>query len=73
MVGRTLKAKYNGYTSCPIVTGGTGCSFCAEFDYNGEPDESFWFDQSRERRSMWWLEEVRVASTIWHGMLKGRA
>jgi sulfide:quinone oxidoreductase len=72
MAGRPLTATYNGYTSCPVVTG-YGSLILAEFDYDGNPDETFWFDQSRERRAMWWLKKYGLPLLYWHGMLKGRA
>ncbi len=50
-----LLAKYDGYTSCPLVTG-YGKLVLAEFDYEGKPKETFPFDQSKERRSMYLLK-----------------
>jgi sulfide:quinone oxidoreductase len=38
--GKDLKAKYNGYTSCPIFVGQHKLMLC-EFKYGGELDESF--------------------------------
>lgn len=40
MRGEPLTAKYDGYTSCPIVTG-YGRLVLAEFDYEGKPQETF--------------------------------
>ncbi|WP_170163427.1 NAD(P)/FAD-dependent oxidoreductase [Brevibacillus gelatini] len=62
---------YNGYTSCPLVTG-YGKLILAEFDYEQIPRETFPFDQSRERRSMYWLKKEVLPVMYWHGMLKGR-
>ena len=62
---------YNGYTSCPLVTG-YGKLVLAEFDYNKEPDESFPFDQTQERYSMYALKAYGLPRMYWHGMLKGR-
>ena len=70
--GKTLAAKYNGYTSCPIVTG-YGKLVLAEFDYDKNPSESFPFDQGKERWSMWLLKKYGLPALYWHGMLKGRA
>ncbi len=70
--GKPLTAKYNGYTSCPVVTG-YGSLVLAEFNYSGQPDETFPFDQSKERRTMWWLKKYLLPVLYWHGMLKGRA
>jgi len=70
--GRPLTAKYNGYTSCPVVTG-YGSLILAEFNYEGQPDETFPFDQSKERYSMWLLKRYGLPVMYWQGMLKGRA
>ena len=45
----------------------------AEFDYDNEPAESFPFDQSKERYSMWLLKTQLLPRLYWHGMLRGRA
>lgn len=69
--GQTLPARYDGYTSCPVVTG-IGRLVLAEFNYRKEPDESFPVDQSRERWSMWILKRYLLPLMYWYGMLKGR-
>ncbi len=70
--GRTADASYDGYTSCPVVTG-YGRMVLAEFDYDSKPKESFPFDQSKERYSMWLLKTQVLPRLYWHGMLRGRA
>ena len=70
--GRPLTARYDGYTSCPIVTR-RGRMLLAEFDYDGNPRESFPFNQAKERYSMWLLKRYALPLLYWHGMLKGRA
>lgn len=69
--GRELTQRYDGYTSCPLVTG-YGSLVLAEFDYDGQPKESFPFDQSKERRSMYLLKKHFLPKMYWHGMLRGR-
>jgi sulfide:quinone oxidoreductase len=71
MRGQPLPAKYDGYTSCPLVTG-IGKLVLAEFDYNKQPAETFPVDQSKERWSMWILKRYLLPLFYWHGMLKGR-
>jgi len=44
----------------------------AEFDYDGKPQESFPFDQSRERYSMYALKAYGLPEMYWNGMLRGR-
>lgn len=72
MEGKPLTAKYDGYTSCPIVTG-YGKLVLAEFDYEGKPQETFPFDQSKERLSMYLLKAYALPRLYWDGMLRGRA
>lgn len=70
--GGTPTARYDGYTSCPLVTG-YGRLILAEFDYDKQPKETFPFDQSKERRSMYLLKKHLLPRLYWSGMLKGRA
>jgi len=65
-------ASYDGYTSCPLVTGYDSL-ILAEFDYSGQPAETFPFDQSKERFSMFILKKFGLPALYWHGMLRGRA
>lgn len=70
--GAPPAAAYDGYASCPLVTG-YGKLVLAEFDYDGRPCESFPFDQSKERYSMWALKTHGLPELYWNGMLRGRA
>ncbi len=70
--GAVLDGRYDGYTSCPLVTG-YGKLILAEFDYDGNPRETFPFDQSKERWSMYQLKKYLLPFLYWRGMLKGRA
>ncbi|MGN6544092.1 MAG: FAD/NAD(P)-binding oxidoreductase [Aureliella sp.] len=72
IAGRPLSKVYDGYTSCPVVTG-YGSLVLAEFDYDKQPSETFPIDQSKERWSMWLLKRYLLPLMYWHGMLKGRA
>ncbi|MCA9567297.1 MAG: NAD(P)/FAD-dependent oxidoreductase [Myxococcales bacterium] len=69
--GQELPAKYNGYASCPLVTG-YGRLILAEFGYGGEIMETMPFDQSQERYSMYFAKAHMLPAMYWHGMLKGR-
>jgi sulfide:quinone oxidoreductase len=69
--GSALPASYDGYTSCPLITA-RGKVVLAEFDYDLAPKETFPFDQSIERRSMYWLKRYLLPKLYWHGMMKGR-
>lgn len=72
MAGQPLSAVYDGYTSCPLVTG-YGRLVLAEFDYDGKPRETFPFDQSKERYSMYLMKKYALPQMYWHGMMRGRA
>lgn len=64
------KAAYDGYASCPLVTG-YGKLVLAEFDYNLRPKETFPFDQGRERRSMYYFKKYILPKFYWDVLLKG--
>ncbi len=64
------KAAYDGYASCPLITG-FGKLVLAEFDYNLQPKETFPFDQGQERRSMYYLKKYALPKFYWNVLLKG--
>jgi len=70
MNGKEMTAQYNGYTSCPLVTGYNKLVL-AEFDYDKNPEESFPIDQSKERMSMYIMKKDFLPIMYWNGMLKG--
>lgn len=72
MSGQALDAQYTGYTSCPLVTG-YGKLVLAEFDYNNQPMETFPFDQSKERWSMYQLKRRILPWMYWNQILTGKA
>ena len=71
LTGSGEEHQYKGYTSCPLVTG-YGSLILAEFDWDG-PAESFPFDQSEERYSMYLLKKYGLPAMYWNAMLKGVA
>jgi len=72
MKNETLSAKYDGYTSCPLVTGYDSL-IMAEFGYDLKPQETFPFDQNKERYSMYLVKRYVLPQLYWNGMLRGRA
>ncbi|TVP83217.1 MAG: NAD(P)/FAD-dependent oxidoreductase [Alkalicoccus sp.] len=64
------EAVYDGYSSCPLVTGYNKL-ILAEFDYNKNPQESMPFNQAVERRSMYMMKKDLLPVMYWNGMLKG--
>jgi sulfide:quinone oxidoreductase len=72
MAGKPVKPLYDGYTSCPLVTG-YGKLILAEFDYNGDPKPSFPFINTfKERYSMYALKRYGLPWMYWNLMLRGR-
>jgi sulfide:quinone oxidoreductase len=69
--GQPLEARYDGYASCPLVTG-YGRLILAEFGYDGKILETMPFDQSQERYTMWATKAYALPRMYWHGMLRGR-
>lgn len=71
MQGAEPDAQYNGYSSCPIVTG-YGKLMLAEFGYDNKVMETFPFDQSKERYSMWVLKRYILPWLYWNQILNGK-
>jgi sulfide:quinone oxidoreductase len=65
-----LTARYEGYTSCPIVTR-YGRVMLTEFDYAKRPRETFPFNQAKERISMYLLKKYALPFLYWHVFLRG--
>ncbi len=74
---KELNASYNGYSSCPLVTG-YGKMVLAEFDYdnNFTPDPSLKqmlvFDSSKEHWRLWILKKYMLPYLYWTKMMKGK-
>lgn len=72
MEGKTMTAKYAGYTVCPLITD-IGKVMLAEFDWTKKPTPSFPLDPTQERY-IWWLMKVYALKPMTqYGMLAGRA
>ncbi len=71
MRGNMADHSYDGYSSCPIVTG-YGKLILAEFDYTNTPKETFPFDQSKERWTMWVLKKYLLPFFYWTRILPGK-
>lgn len=70
--GKPAEAHYTGYGSCPLVTG-YGKLVLAEFDYDNKPMETFPFDQSKERWSMYQMKRHVLPWLYWNKILNGTA
>lgn len=68
-------SRYNGYSSCPLVTG-YGKMLLAEFKYENERDSdpliSRFVDTTKEQWSMWLLKKYGLPYLYWHRMMKGK-
>lgn len=71
--GEPSPARYDGYTSCPLVTAHDRM-LLAEFDYELKPEPSFpLIDTMRPRYDMWLLKRYGLPALYWHAMLRGVA
>lgn len=68
--GRSLDRSYDGYTACPVLTRRNKVVL-AEFDYDGQPAESFPFNQAKERFSMYIFKRYILPILYWVFMLRG--
>ncbi|MGJ5834131.1 NAD(P)/FAD-dependent oxidoreductase [Streptomyces ossamyceticus] len=72
MNGCSPSHRYDGYTSCPLVTA-RDRMLLAEFDYDLNPTPTFpLLDPFKERRTMWAFKRYGLPPIYWHGMLTGR-
>jgi len=71
MNGEPAEEAYDGYTSCPLITGSSKC-ILAEFDFNLQPLETFPINQGVERRSMFHMKADVMPNLYWNAMLKGK-
>ncbi|KAL1512774.1 hypothetical protein ABEB36_002306 [Hypothenemus hampei] len=70
MNGKKPYLSYDGYASCPLVTGYDKC-ILAEFDYELNPLETFPFSQDKERLSMYLLKKNVIPTIYWNLMMNG--
>lgn len=70
MNNKTPTSKYNGYTSCPIVTSYKDLML-AEFLYDGVPKETFPVDQAVPRRFFMFLKTRVFPRAYWDLFLTG--
>jgi len=73
MNNKPLEYKYDGYASCPLITG-RGKLILAEFDYSLKPTETFgrFIDQSFEHPSLYYLKTLVLPTLYWQGLIKGK-
>lgn len=72
MKGQEPHKRYNGYTSCPLVTA-YGKMFLAEFLYDNVWHPTLPLNTQKERYDMWLLKKHGLPFMYWNLMLKGLA
>jgi sulfide:quinone oxidoreductase len=73
MDGTKLNSAYQGYSSCPLLTGHGELMLC-EFKYGGEPAETFapfLGSQHKPRRLFYHLKKDIFPPVYWNSFLKG--
>jgi Uncharacterized NAD(FAD)-dependent dehydrogenases len=68
---KPLAAKFNGYTSCPLITG-FGKAILAEFGYGGKLLPSFPFISPTEETWMAWVMKEQMLLPAYQAMLDGK-
>jgi sulfide:quinone oxidoreductase len=68
--GREPDASYNGYTSCPLITG-VGSAMLVEFDYDGKLIPSFPFIDPLKEGWVPWLLKESLLQPAYHAVLRG--
>ena len=64
-----MPPQYDGYASCPLLTAKDKC-IMAEFNWDGEPQETFPINQARESALMYHLKTDVMPSLYWHFLVK---
>ncbi|OOV86211.1 NAD(P)/FAD-dependent oxidoreductase [Oceanospirillum linum] len=71
LADRPLAAKYDGYTSCPLITS-IGKAILAEFGYGGELMPSFSFIDPTEESWAVWVMKEKMLQPAYYAMLNGQ-
>ncbi|XP_062517427.1 sulfide:quinone oxidoreductase, mitochondrial-like [Corticium candelabrum] len=70
MNGQPLTKRYDGYTSCPLPVS-YGKLLLAEFDFDGQPLETFPINQRKERLAFYIMKREILPHMYWNYLLKG--
>ncbi|ABI56843.1 NAD(P)/FAD-dependent oxidoreductase [Alkalilimnicola ehrlichii MLHE-1] len=71
MQGREMTESYDGYTSCPLITG-IGKAILVEFDYNLDMVPSFPFISPYDEHWVPWVMKDRLLHGAYNAMMRGR-
>lgn len=69
--GQPLTARYNGYTSCPLITS-IGRAILSEFGYEGKLMPSFGFISPTEESWLVWMMKEQMLQPAYNAMLHGK-
>ncbi|MEN3159191.1 FAD-dependent oxidoreductase [Alkalimonas sp. NCh-2] len=69
--GQPLTARYNGYTSCPLITS-IGRAILSEFGYEGKLLPSFGFISPTEESWLVWMMKEQMLQPAYNAMLHGK-
>ncbi|MEW6766372.1 MAG: FAD/NAD(P)-binding oxidoreductase [Pseudomonadota bacterium] len=69
--GKPLERQYDGYTSCPLVTG-IGKAALVEFGYDLNLVQTFPFVDQAKPSWAWWALDLYAIKPLYEQMLKGR-
>jgi sulfide:quinone oxidoreductase len=73
MKSQELVKSYDGYASCPLITGVNKCVM-AEFNYELKRTPTFpVLDMTKERYDMYMVKKHGLPILYWNFMIKGRA
>ncbi|OZJ03087.1 hypothetical protein BZG36_03901 [Bifiguratus adelaidae] len=64
-------AKYDGYTSCPLIVGKNKLILAEFSGYTGKPMETFPVDQRTQSRVAQYLNKEIIPEIYWNGLLTG--
>ncbi|KAI1178286.1 FAD/NAD(P)-binding domain-containing protein [Nemania sp. FL0916] len=74
IAGKELKAAYDGYASCPLLTGHNELMLC-EFKYGGVPKETFagiFGDQAAPNAAYYYLKKDIFPTVYWNYFVQGQ-
>lgn len=71
IAGRALDQRFDGYTSCPLITR-EGSAMLIEFDYEGRLTPSLPMIEPLQESFFAWLMKVRMLKPAYLAVLKGR-
>ncbi|PWA02266.1 hypothetical protein BB558_001594 [Smittium angustum] len=64
--------KYDGYTSCPLITGKNSVVLAEFSGYTGKPKETFFYNQGKESKFSYWLTADVLPQVYWKLLTTGQ-